>query len=33
MKYKITIEEMISEDFLVEADDMESALEIAEKNI
>ncbi|MCD7741850.1 MAG: DpnD/PcfM family protein [Ruminococcus sp.] len=31
MKYKITIEEMVSEDFLVEADDMEGALKIAER--
>ena len=32
MKYRITIEEMISKDFFVEADDMEIALKIAERN-
>ncbi len=31
MKYEITIEEMVSEVFEVEADDMKSAMEIAEK--
>ncbi|MCD7854769.1 MAG: DpnD/PcfM family protein [Clostridiales bacterium] len=32
MKYIVTIEEMISQDFEVEANDMETALEIAEQN-
>lgn len=32
MKYKITIEEMVSQDFLVDASDMESALKIAREN-
>ena len=32
MKFKITIEEMVSQDFFVDAKDIGSALEIAEKN-
>ncbi len=32
MKYKITIEEMVSQDFAVEAENIEAALEIAEGN-
>ncbi len=32
IKHKVTIEETVSEDFKIEVDNIEAALEIAEKN-